>query len=42
LFQDTWPRELRAAIYFFALIYSFLGVSIVADIFLCAIEKITR
>jgi solute carrier family 8 (sodium/calcium exchanger) len=42
LFQDTWPRELRAAIYFFALIYSFLGVSIVADIFMCAIEKITR
>jgi solute carrier family 8 (sodium/calcium exchanger) len=39
--EETWPRELRAALYFFALIYSFLGVSIVADIFMCAIERIT-
>ena len=28
-------------LYFAGLIYSFLGVSIVADIFMCAIEKIT-
>ena len=39
--EVTWPRELRAVIYFVGLIYSFLGVSIVADIFMCAIEKIT-
>lgn len=39
--EVTWPREARAFLYFFALIYSFLGVSIVADIFMCAIEKIT-
>lgn len=35
------PRGFRAFLYFFALLYSFLGVSIVADIFMCAIEKIT-
>lgn len=40
-FEETWPREWRAALYFFALLYSFLGVSIVADIFMCAIERIT-
>ena len=28
-------------LYFVALLYSFLGVSIVADVFMCAIEKIT-
>ncbi len=39
--EVTWPREARAVLYFVALIYSFLGVSIVADIFMCAIEKIT-
>lgn len=39
--EVTWPREARAVIYFFGLLYSFLGVSIVADIFMCAIEKIT-
>ena len=40
-FEDSWPRELRAVIYLLALLYSFLGVSIIADIFMCAIEKIT-
>ena len=40
-FEDTWPQSFRAVIYFVALLYSFLGVSIVADIFMCAIEKIT-
>lgn len=39
--EVTWPREARAVLYFVGLIYSFLGVSIVADIFMCAIEKIT-
>ncbi len=40
-FEATWPREARAALYLIALLYSFLGVSIIADIFMCAIEKIT-
>ena len=39
--EVTWPREARAVIYLVGLLYSFLGVSIVADIFMCAIEKIT-
>lgn len=39
--EVTWPREARAVLYFVGLIYSFLGVSIVADVFMCAIEKIT-
>jgi len=40
-FEMTWGTNLRAFLYFVGLIYSFLGVSIVADIFMCAIEKIT-
>jgi solute carrier family 8 (sodium/calcium exchanger) len=40
-FEGTWPREARATIYLIALLYSFLGVSIIADIFMCSIEKIT-
>jgi solute carrier family 8 (sodium/calcium exchanger) len=39
--EVTWPKEARAVIYFVGLCYSFLGVSIVADVFMCAIEKIT-
>ena len=40
-FEETWPKSVRVIIYLVALLYSFLGVSIVADIFMCAIEKIT-
>ena len=40
-FEDTWPKSLRVVLYLIGLLYSFLGVSIVADIFMCAIEKIT-
>ena len=40
-FEETWPYSFRVFIYLFGLLYSFLGVSIVADIFMCAIEKIT-
>ena len=40
-FEMTWGSELRAVLYLVGLVYSFLGVSIVADIFMCAIEKIT-
>ena len=39
--EVAWPREARAVLYFIGLCYSFLGVSIVADVFMCAIEKIT-
>jgi len=37
----TLSRELLAFAYGFALIYLFLGISIVAEIFMEAIEKIT-
>lgn len=40
-FEDTWPVNFRIVIYLVGLLYSFLGVSIIADIFMCAIEKIT-
>eukprot|EP00094_Tigriopus_californicus_P004455 TCALIF_04293-PA protein Name:"Similar to Slc8a2 Sodium/calcium exchanger 2 (Rattus norvegicus)" AED:0.14 eAED:0.15 QI:0/0.83/0.84/0.92/0.83/0.92/13/236/826 len=39
--EETWPAALRGTLYLIGLLYSFLGVSIVADIFMCAIEKIT-
>jgi len=39
--ESTWSREARAVLYLIGLLYSFLGISIVADIFMCAIEKIT-
>ena len=40
-FEDTWSVGFRILIYLVGLLYSFLGVAIVADIFMCAIEKIT-
>ncbi|XP_047736729.1 sodium/calcium exchanger 3 [Hyalella azteca] len=39
--EYTWPEEVRATLYFIGLLYCFLGVSIIADIFMGAIEKIT-
>ena len=39
--EYTWPKEARAAIYFFGLLWSFMGVSIIADIFMQGIEAIT-
>ncbi|KAG0730061.1 Sodium/calcium exchanger 2 [Chionoecetes opilio] len=39
--EYTWPEELRAFLYFLGLLYCFLGVAIIADIFMGAIEKIT-
>lgn len=42
-FDDySWPRSLRAVLYAFAMVYSFLGVAIVADIFMSAIEAVTK
>jgi len=39
--ESTWDWRVRAALYGFALLYSFLGISIVSDLFMSAIEKIT-
>ena len=39
--EYTWPIGVRAGLYFVGLLYSFLGVSVVADVFMCSIEKIT-
>ena len=36
-----WPRALRAILYLTGLLWSFLGVGIIADIFMAAIEVIT-
>jgi len=41
VFEESWNPAFRAIVYLVGLLYSFLGVSIVADIFMCAIEKIT-
>jgi len=38
---DHWSQEARAFVFLFALLYSFLGVAIVADVFMGAIEVIT-
>merc|ERR1712130_718182 len=39
--ESTWDWRLRAVLYLVGLLYSFLGISIISDIFMCAIEKIT-
>lgn len=39
--EYTWSVPARATIYFIGLLWCFLGVAIVADVFMCAIEKIT-
>eukprot|EP00092_Neocalanus_flemingeri_P005435 GFUD01005858.1.p1 GENE.GFUD01005858.1~~GFUD01005858.1.p1 ORF type:complete len:850 (-),score=199.84 GFUD01005858.1:223-2772(-) len=39
--EITWSKQLRAALYFIGLLYSFMGISIVSDMFMSAIEKIT-
>uniref|UniRef100_A0A6A7FQT2 Sodium/calcium exchanger 2-like isoform X3 n=3 Tax=Hirondellea gigas TaxID=1518452 RepID=A0A6A7FQT2_9CRUS len=39
--EYTWPESMRAALYLIGLLYCFLGVAIIADIFMGAIEKIT-
>ena len=39
--EYTWPREARGFMYLFGLLWSFLGVAIIADVFMCSIEKIT-
>lgn len=39
--EYTWPEEVRATLYLIALLYCFMGVAIIADIFMGSIEKIT-
>ena len=39
--EFTWPSEVRAFLYLCGLLYCFMGVAIIADIFMGAIEKIT-
>jgi len=39
--ENMWTQTTRAALYLFALLYCFLGIAIVADIFMGAIEEIT-
>lgn len=42
LFSEyTWPEEVRSTVYLLGLLYCFLGVAIIADIFMGSIEKIT-
>lgn len=39
--EYTWSKEVRAFLYLAGLLWCFLGVAIIADVFMCAIEKIT-
>ena len=39
--EVTWPIWLRIVLYFGGLLYSFVAVFIVADIFMCSIDSIT-
>ena len=39
--EVTWPVWLRIVLYFGGLLYSFVAVFIVADIFMCSIDSIT-
>lgn len=40
-YEGTWSTAVRATLYCCGLIYCFMGVAIVADIFMGSIEKIT-
>lgn len=39
--ENTWGVPIRGLLYFVGLIYCFVGVSLYADTFMCAIEEIT-
>eukprot|EP01063_Lacrimia_lanifica_P028612 TRINITY_DN4205_c0_g2_i1.p1 TRINITY_DN4205_c0_g2~~TRINITY_DN4205_c0_g2_i1.p1 ORF type:complete len:1015 (+),score=365.20 TRINITY_DN4205_c0_g2_i1:94-3138(+) len=39
--ENVWPLGLRAVLYLLALVYLFLGVAIVSDMFMASIEEIT-
>ena len=39
--EVTWPLWVRITLYLIGLLYSFVAVFIVADIFMCSIDSIT-
>ncbi|KRY17762.1 Sodium/calcium exchanger 1, partial [Trichinella patagoniensis] len=39
--ESRWPTATRAFLYLIGLLYSFVGVAILADSFMCAVERIT-
>ena len=39
--ESEWAKGLRVVIYLVALLWCFMGVAIIADVFMCAIETIT-
>ncbi|CAN8003002.1 unnamed protein product [Ixodes hexagonus] len=39
--ESSWSRGGRSFVYLLGMLYCFLGVAIIADVFMCAIEKIT-
>ncbi|CDW53159.1 sodium:calcium exchanger 1 [Trichuris trichiura] len=39
--ESGWSEGTRAVLYFVGLLYSFVGVAILADAFMCSIERIT-
>ena len=41
LFEGNWPVWVRITLYLAGIIYSFLGIFMVADVFMCSIDSIT-
>merc|ERR1711933_272232 len=39
--EQSWPDPLRTTLYLFGLVWCFLGVAIISDVFMGAIEHIT-
>mmetsp|Transcript_29928 Transcript_29928/g.78894 ORF Transcript_29928/g.78894 Transcript_29928/m.78894 type:complete len:821 (+) Transcript_29928:87-2549(+) len=39
--EQEWPNGVRAALYLIGLLWCFLGVALIADVFMGAIEKVT-
>ena len=39
--EYTWPVPLRAILYFIGMAWCFLGVAIIADLFMAAIDQVT-
>jgi len=39
--EQQWPNGLRAALYLMGLLWCFMGVAIIADVFMSSIEKVT-
>ncbi|XP_077988867.1 sodium/calcium exchanger 1-like [Glandiceps talaboti] len=39
--ENLWPEWLRGCLYLIALLYLFVGIAIISDVFMCSIEIIT-